>query len=116
MAPVQLILAVFDINLNMSIYGLEMMLPLSLIDLSILFLFQLKGIVAYGFHQETDWAVDIAIIDGVIGSIICIFIMLVLPFIEEQNEMNGIRLELIPLALYLIKMIQIRKDWNERKV
>lgn len=113
--PVVLILGVVGMNFNLSLYGLETIRPLSLIGIFITILFGLKGVVAFGLWTEKEWAVNLAIVDAIIGIIVCVFVMLILPFIGDTNGMNiSLRLELIPLIPYLIKMRKIKNEWLER--
>jgi len=59
---------------------------------------------------------NLAIIDGIIGIAVCTFVMLVSPFLTESNVIHfNIRLELIALIPYLIKMKNIKRDWETRK-
>jgi hypothetical protein len=112
--PIGLILGLKGMKFNLALYGLETLHPLSLIGLSVSFLFVLKGIVALGLWTEQKWAVNLAIIDAVIGILTCVFVMAVIPFIGHNNGIHiNLRLELIPLILYLIKMRKIRTEWIE---
>jgi hypothetical protein len=113
--PIVMILGIIGMNFNLSLYGLETMRPISLTGIFITILFALKGIVAFGLWTEKKWAVNLATIDAIIGIIVCVFVMAILPFISNSNEMNvSLRLELIPLIPYLIKMRKIKIEWLER--
>ncbi|GEN74764.1 hypothetical protein [Chryseobacterium hagamense] len=70
-----------------------------------------KGIVAYGLWFEHKWAVQAAIIDAIIGIGVCIIMMVVIPF-TIPNVSFTIRLELIPLYFYLVKMQKIKSTWE----
>lgn len=79
--------------------------------LLICFLFLFKGIVAYGLWFEEKWAVQAAIVDAVIGIAICFIMMAIIPFTVPSISFT-IRLELIPLYFYLVKMQKIKKTWE----
>lgn len=113
--PVILVLGIIGINFNLSLYGLETTQPLSLIGLLITILFALKGIVAFGLWMEKEWAIKMAIIDGVVGIIVCIFMMAILPFIFADNGVDiTFRLEILFLIPYLLKMREINSKWVEK--
>ena len=102
--PIVFVLGIVGINGNISLYGLETNQPLSLMGMAITVLFLIKGVVAFGLWTEKKWAVDSAIADAVIGIIVCIIVMVTLPS-------PFMRLELIPLILYLRKMVKIKPQW-----
>ncbi len=113
--PIILILGAIGMNFSISLYGLQTMNPFSLVGLFLTLLFILKGIVAYGLLTEKEWAVKFAIIDAVIGILVCILVTAILPFLGNNNGMNiSFRLELIPLILYLIQMKKIKSEWEKR--
>lgn len=115
MSGVVLILGLFGIELDLSLYGLETTQVYSLTGLILVALFSLKGITAYGLWWEQDWAVTVALGDALIGIAICIFMMLTNPLVEVEDgffNFIGLRLELIFLIPYLIKMLRIRKAWK----
>ena len=115
-APIGLILGILGIDFNLALYGLETTNALSITGLLIILFFAIKGSVSFGLWTEKDWAVKLAIIDAVIGIVACTIVMLVLPFLSHSNGFNfNVRLELIALIPYLIKMRKIKGDWNNRK-
>lgn len=104
------ILGLFFEKLDLSLYGLATTQVFSPIGIIIVTLFIFKGIVAFGLWFEKDWAPKLAIIDAVIGIAICGYMMLVNPFISGNRNFT-IRLELLPLIPYLLKMQKINKLW-----
>ncbi len=116
MAPIGLILGVLGIDFSLALYGLETTKALSLTGLSIILLFAIKGAVSFGLWTEKDWAIKWAIIDAIIGIIVCSIVMVVLPFLPESLGFGfDLRLELIALIPYLIIMKKIKSDWENRK-
>ena len=114
-APIALIFGIIGMRFNLALYGLETIQPLSLAGILIIILFAIKGVVSFGLWTEKEWAVKLAIIDAIIGIIVCVFVMVIIPFISQNNGMNiSLRLELIPLIPYLIKMRKIKTEWSER--
>ena len=72
--------------------------------------------VSFGLWTEKDWAVDLAIIDAILGIIACFFVIIILPSVSESEEfVINFRLELVALIPYLIKMIKIKPEWVLRK-
>jgi len=111
-APLVPIMGIMGVGFNLSLYGLETMNPISLIGIFITCLFALKGVVAFGLWTEKEWAVNFAIIDAIIGIIVCVFVMIILPFLINSNGMKiSLRLELIALIPYLLKMRKIKPEW-----
>ena len=113
MVPIGLILGIF-MDFHLSLYGLETSQVYSLTGLGVVALFLIKGLTAYGLWWEKDWAVTLAIGDAVIGIVICVLMMLNNPIVEVENgffNLTGLRLELLFLLPYLIKMLRIRKAW-----
>ncbi len=114
-APIGLVLGVFGMTFDLSIYGLQTMYPLSILGLLIIALFAIKGAVSFGLWTEKDWAVKLAIFDAIIGIVICSFVMIVLPFFSENNGFSlNLRLELFFLIPYLITIKNIKKDWESK--
>lgn len=97
-------------NAEFSIYGLETTQPYSLTGFIISFLFIFKGIAAYGLWFEQDWAIRTAKIDAVLGIGICLFVMLVMPFITGSNYFM-IRFEIVFLILFFRKIQKIEEKW-----
>lgn len=113
MVPVVIILGIFGTHQELSLYSFETDQPFSLMGVCLTALFLIKGLTSFGLWTEKDWAVNLAIVDAVIGIVLCVFVMLVLPFISDNHGFN-IRLELIVLIPYLIKMKSIRSEWSNR--
>jgi hypothetical protein len=106
-----LICGSFLTNINLSIYGIQANHPYTLTGFLISILLIYKGIVGYGLWFEQKWAPQAAIIDAIVGIAICIIMMAVIPF-TVPNISFTIRLELIPLYFYLLKMQKIKSTWE----
>lgn len=98
-------------HVSLSIYGINANHPYSMTGLLISFLFLFKGIVAYGLWFEQKWAVQTAIVDAIIGIAVCLIMMAIIPFTVPTISFT-LRLELIPLYFYLMKMQNIKKTWE----
>ena len=107
--PFGILAGIFGGNFQIALYGLTSYSPLSPLGLFLSFLFLLKGITAFSLWTEQNWAIDLAIVDAIIGIVVCVIVMVVLPF---QNIRSGFsfnfRLELVLLIPYLIKLQRIR--------
>ena len=101
--------AAFGISFDLSFYGIETTEPLSLTGLLVISLFILKAFTAYSLWFEKDWAISVGYLDGVIGLLICAFIMWVMPFLTEGFE-NEFKIEVIFLLgfLYILKKRQLQ--------
>lgn len=108
--PIGLVFGLLGWQFDMALYGLETTFPLSLSGLTLFGLFAVKGMVSFSLWTEKDWGVRLAIADAMVGIVICLFDMFVMPFLQETPAI-GIRLELIPLIPYFIKMRKIRTEW-----
>lgn len=108
-----LVLGVVGVNTDLSIYGFETNRPLSLLGLMIIAIMFFKGWVGFSLFYEKDIAVKLGKIDATLGVIICIISMTVLPFQLEGNFLN-IRLEILFLIPFLIKLFRIEKEWDAR--
>ena len=111
--PVAIVFGALGYTFSLSIYGLETISPFSTDGLIIMAFLSFKGLVAFGLITKKDWAVDLAIIDGAIGILFCGFMMLVYPFLMSNGPRLIIRLELIALIPYFLKMKSIRSNWLE---
>lgn len=105
-----LLFAPFSDNIDLSIYGISTTNPKSIAGISIILLFILKGVVSYGLWFEKKWGINIAQIDAVLGIIICTAAMFYSAF---YNHNLSLRLELLLLIPYLIKMIKIKAIWEK---
>ena len=115
LAPICLLLGFFDITFNVAFYGLETTSPHSLTGILIISLFSIKGVVSFGLWTEKSWAVNVAIVDAIIGIYICIITMFVFPFLSEtKGFFVELRLELVALIPYWIKMRRIKEEWKQR--
>jgi len=113
-APLAVLVGIlFNVQASMALYGLETTAPLSVAGLLISALFLLKGVVAYGLWWEKDWAITWGLADAIAGIAVCGFIMIVLPFMEGISRGGvSLRLELVALIPYLIKLRNIKPLWE----
>ena len=117
LVPVGLILGAFGASFSISLYGLSTNEPVTILGLFISILFLIKAIVAMGLWTEKDWAVNAAMVDAILGILICVVVMFVLPFTTSETKSSftvnfNFRLELLLLIPYLVVMNRIRKDWK----
>ena len=108
-------------NPDISIYGIQTSAILSLAGIAGIVVFVVKGAAAIGILGEKDWAIKAAIADGILGIALCVYGMIFNPWVTTMNY-NGfesthynLRLEVLLLIPYLVKMIQIRRQWEEDK-
>ena len=73
-------------------------------------LFLTKTLTAYGLWFQKNWAVDLGISDAVVHIAFCVFML----FSQQLTGFsNQLRLELLILIPYLVKLIQIKPRWDK---
>lgn len=107
-----LIPAILGYTYELAIYGLETNKPLSLEGFFILLLLIFKSVVSWALIQEKKLAITLAIVDAIMGIIFCLLVG-IYPVFNPASRNYSIRLELIFLIPYLIKMIQIKNAWQK---
>jgi hypothetical protein len=106
-----IVLGILGYKAQLALYGLETNEPFSVIGITIILLFVIKGITALGLLKEKYWAIQIGIADAIIGIAICTFCMLY-PIINSEANFS-LRLELIVLIPYLLKFMKIKTEWED---
>lgn len=104
------LVSLFLSNINLSIYGFATNQLWTFDGVTILIIFLFKGLVAFGLWFEKDWAIKLGIVDAVFGIIICLYSM----FIQHSTWGNfdfNIRLEILVLVPYLIKLWKLKSIW-----
>ena len=109
-APIVFVLGLMGFTAQLALYGLETNEPLSPIGILITALFIIKGITAFGLLKEKDWAIKIGIADAIIGIVICTLVMLY-PIINSDSKFS-LRIELVALVPYLLKLLKIKTQWE----
>jgi hypothetical protein len=109
LAPIGFIFGLLGYNMDLSLYGLETNVPLSILGVSVMMLFLFKGVTAFGLLKEKDWAINLAIADAVVGMSICVLFMIykILYF-----SSISLRLELALLIPYFLKIRSIKNQWE----
>lgn len=109
-AIVCLILGVFGNKVSLSMYGFDANDSFSVNGLIVISVFILKGIAAWSLWFEKDYAIFLGETDAVLGIILCLVSMFVLPYLQPDVK-GSIRIELLLLFPYLIKLIKIKDQW-----
>ena len=113
--PFGLIFGSLGMKFEISLYGIETNDPLTIIGLSLVGLYLIKGIIAYGLWWEKDWVIKPAKLDAIIGIVICTFMTFIYPFMDGISGEFSFRGELLILIPYLIRLGKIEKEWNARE-
>lgn len=111
MSFVCLILGFTNIKPALAFYGFESNEPFSLNGLIVISLGLLKGFTAFSLWFEKDIAIKIGKIDAIIGIVLCGVSMFILPLFQDIFYLV-IRLEIILLIPFLIKLSKIQKEWE----
>ncbi|MTH14499.1 hypothetical protein [Flavobacterium sp. LC2016-01] len=106
-----LIGSAFSNNVHLSLYGFETNTAYSGVGIFLIAVMTFKGYAAYLLWFEKANAISIAKIDAIIGVVICIASMFVLPFTTGDGHIP-IRLELLLLIPYFIKINKIEYEWD----
>jgi hypothetical protein len=115
--PFGLIYGLLGYQFKISLYGFETSNPISIDGLYLSILFLLKGLTAFALWTEKDWAIILGKTDAIIGIILCGYMMIVQPFFNIQTGFHlNIRLELILLIPFLIKLDKIKDEWKKLAV
>ena len=108
---VGLIVGALGYTFALSIYGFETQNPLSLMGILICLILLYKGFTAYSLWFEKDYAINISKIDAVCGIVLCVISMFIMPFLAEEFKIT-IRLELLLLIPYYMKLNRIEYEWD----
>jgi hypothetical protein len=100
----------FGFTFQLAIYGLKSYDPMSLTGMALIAIFLLKGVAGYALWSEKDWAIMVSQIDGVIGILVCLLVM-ILPRSSESGFSFYFNFELLLLIPYLIKITKIKESW-----
>lgn len=76
-----------------------------------------KVFIAFSMWTEKKWVIDLAILDAILGIIICIYMIFVEPLahVNKGHFTFNLRLELVFLIPYLIKCLKINSTWKAMK-
>ncbi|GAB3829477.1 hypothetical protein [Pontibacter rugosus] len=114
--PIGVIIGLLGYNFSISLYGFETLDPNTLTGIFLIALYLIKAVTAFGLWTEKKWAVDLGIIDAIIGLVVCGIAMVVLPLIDtSEGFVLKLRLEPILLILYLLKLQKIKLSWKEEE-
>ncbi len=109
--------SLFGMTYSVGIYGLNSNGPLNPLSFAVTLIYLVKAITAFAFWTEKDWAIEIAFLDAIVGIAVCCFMIFIYPFMFLENGFHfNLRLELIALIPYLIKLDKIKVEWKEANV
>lgn len=113
LVPIVLMMGLMGYSISLALYGFETTEPLSIPGLILTACFSLKAVVAYGFLRGRPWAMNLAVIDAILGIVLCIYMMLQPGSVTTPGRTEfAFRLELLLLVPYLIKALKLRKLWE----
>lgn len=112
LAPLCILTGLLGAQMQLALYGLESQDPLTLMGMFILLLFLYKGVVAYGLWTGRSWAIDLGMADAILGIVVCVYVMAIRPFLINDGFVMNIRLELVALVPYLIRLRKIKPQWE----
>src|SRR4030095_9790235 len=92
---------------SLSFLGLTTTEPFSIDGIIIMTLFIFKSIISYGLLWEKDWAVILGIIDAILSILISLLTLFFSLYAYKGGNIS-LRLELVILIPYLIRLMKIR--------
>jgi hypothetical protein len=111
--PLAFVFGIIGHEFQLALYGFFTNEPLSLTGLFLIAVFALKGLAAFGLWFEKKWAINVGLIDALLGLIICLFLMFIYPLIDSSKTfIFPIKIEIFFLFPYLRMLLKIRKDWS----
>ncbi len=114
--PVAVVFSLVGMNAPMSMYGLDSSSAFTDAGPVLLGIFLLKFMVAWKVFTNHRFALRWAIVDAIIGIIICSW-MLIRDFVIGADHVDiQVRFELIPLVLYLLFAMRNRKKWEASEI
>ena len=113
--PLTAIAAVFGISPQLSLYGLDANGLFSFAGILLVLVFALKGVTAFGLWTEKNWAIQLGLVDAILGIAICAYVMFVAPLLYPGFKMS-LRLELVALIPYLLWLRKTKSAWDERAI
>jgi hypothetical protein len=113
-AMISFTIGFFGVEMQLSLYGLATFDAQSASGLIIVGIFLLKAITGFALWTEKDWAISVGLVDAVLGTAICLAMTLYSPWDDSRSGLN-IRLELLLLIPFLLKLRSIQHEWAERK-
>lgn len=108
-----LVAGLFGARFELAFFGVETNDPLSWAGLFICAQFILKGVVGFGLWNEKSWSLNLALADAWISVATCVLLMSLPPLIGRGLD---IRLELVLIIPYLLKLKKIQPEWNRTSV
>ena len=115
-SPIVLIAGFFGLRGDLAAFGLETSNPTSLVGIFLILTFVFFGIIGFGLWTEKVWAIKLAKIGALYGIAVCVFMMIIYPFLMANTGIHiNIRLELILLIPYFYKLKKIQKQWEGNK-
>lgn len=101
----------FTDNIELSLYGFSSNTAYSGIGIFIIAIMTLKGFAAFSLWFEKDNAISIAKIDAIVGVVICVASM----FLNRNDGHFPLRLEILLLIPYYIKVNKIEYEWDNEE-
>jgi len=110
-AILRMILLLFEINTEFEFYGINAKENIPINGIIVFLVFILHGFTAYSLWFEKDYAIKMGLFDALIGIVLCLFSMVASFYYGHFT----IRLEIILLVLFLVKLLKIRFKWNSER-
>jgi hypothetical protein len=110
--PPTLLMSLMGYHPLLALYGLETTDTFYITWWVICSLFLFKGITGFALWSEKSYAIKLGIVDAVIGILICCTVMFAPVF--NGRLVSNYRLELVALIPYLIWLLKVKEQWEER--
>ncbi len=102
--------SIFEFSTVLSLYGFSTTEIWSPVGILLLFVFILKAVTSYGLIAKKSWAIKLGITDAGLGIFLCLFVIVYT--IATKGFNFSMRLELLFLVPYLLRLLRIRVEWE----
>ncbi len=114
--PIILIIGLAGGQANIGLFGIGTRVPLSLAGIGLMLVYLLKAVTAYGLITQKDWAVKLALIDGIISLLLYLVKMfsglLLTTYTSGASTFHSLSLEIVIVIPYIYKMWKIKDEWE----
>lgn len=114
---VSIVALIWNLDSSLSLYGFTTYGTNFLYSAISFGVMVLNGTTAFGLLTERDWAVKLAIADAIVGILLCILSYVAAAGVVSPGISVGfhLRLEILLLIPFLVRMVRIRHDWEENR-
>lgn len=115
-APIVIVMGLMGWPATISLFGFSTNEPFSFTGIVLTLVYILKAATGYGLVTQKNWAVKLALVDGIISLLLCILHLLGGGAVSTEASgsftFNRINLEIVIIIPYIYKMWKIKDEWE----